>query len=367
MTIGIYQFKCNITNETYYGSSMNIENRRKKHLRIKDTDTCSSKQIIERNDFTFTTIITFDNISRLELRECEQTYIDNDENSINKAAAYSYNKEQIEKKGGVIYLLKCNKTGEVYIGSSRDYTQRQKHHKCYRSIKHIKSKQITERGDYEFSILEEREEINDLDLRILEQSWIDKYPDCINYQRAYISPETKKKERDESNKKYQLENKDKIKVQRAGYYQNNKDRLNQKRKERYDKNKETFLKKKRDEYASLTQEEKKAKMKHVWQLQKARLSTERVKCPHCYKEMFERCLIKHNKVCHKQQSSNIQHATDTKLKKHYIVKVSNLEDKSEIIYPSIKSASSTLGISPFKITRYIRENIQHNNMIFAFV
>lgn len=28
------------------------------------------------------------------------------------------------------------------------------------------------------------------------------------------------------------------------------------------------------------------------------LSTERVKCPHCYKEMFERCLKRHNKLKH---------------------------------------------------------------------
>ena len=47
MSKGIYQFKCNITNETYYGSSMNIEKRDKRHCRNKDNDTCSAK-IIER-------------------------------------------------------------------------------------------------------------------------------------------------------------------------------------------------------------------------------------------------------------------------------------------------------------------------------
>ena len=299
MTIGIYQYKCNDTNETYYGSSMNIEKRKKRHLRIKDNDTCSSKKIIERDDFIFTTIITFDNISRLELRKCEQSYIDNDEMCINKATAYSNKRKQIEKKGGVIYLLKCNITGEEYVGSSRDYTQRKYQHKCYKSMKHIKAKQITERGDYEFSPLEEREEINDLDLRILEQSWMDKHPDCINHQRAYVSPETKKEERDEINKKYQVENKDEIKIQRAGHYENNKDRIKQEVKDNFNKNKEANLKKKRDKYASLTPEEKKAKRKHVYQLTKARQSTERVKCPHCDKELFERCLKNHNKVCQK--------------------------------------------------------------------
>jgi len=298
MTIGIYQYKCNITNETYYGSSMNIDKRKKRHLRIKDNDTCSSKKIIERDDFIFTTIITFENISRLELRKCEQSYIDNDEMCINKATAYSNKRKQIEKKGGVIYLLKCNKTDEEYIGSSRDYTQRKYQHKCYKSIKHIKSKQITERCDYKFIVLEEREEINDLDLRILEQSWMDKHPDCINYQRAYISPETKKEEADKYNKKYQVDNKDKIKVQRAGHYQNNKDQIKQKVKECFDKNKEANLKKKSDKYASLTPDEKKELQKHKWKLKKARLSTEKVKCSHCNKEMFERSLKNHNKLKH---------------------------------------------------------------------
>jgi len=343
---------------------MNIEKRDKKHRRNKDNDTCSAK-IIERGNFTFTKIKTFDNISRLELRKCEQSYIDNDEMCINKATAYSNKRKQIEKKGGVIYLLKCNKTDEKYIGSSRDYTQRKYNHKCYKSIKHVKSKQITERCDYEFSILEEREEINDLDLQKLEQFWMDKYPERINHQRAYVSLETKKEEADKYNKKYQVENKDEIKVQRAGHYENNKDRIKQEVKDNFNKNKEANLKKKRDKHASLSPEEKKAKHKHVYQLIKARQSTERVKCPHCYKEMFERCLKKHNKVCQKQPS-NIQHATDTKLKS-YTVKVANLEDESEIIYPSINSASATLGITPFKLTRYIRENIQHNNMAFSFV
>jgi len=276
---------------------MNIEKRDKKHRRNKDNDTCSAK-IIERGNFTFTKIKTFDNISRLELRKCEQSYIDNDEMCINKATAYSNKRKQIEKKGGVIYLLKCNKTDEEYIGSSRDYTQRKYNHKCYKSIKHVKSKQITERCDYEFSILEEREEINDLDLQKLEQFWMDKYPERINHQRAYVSLETKKEEADKYNKKYQVENKDEIKVQRAGHYENNKDRIKQEVKDNFNKNKEANLKKKRDKHASLSPEEKKAKHKHVYQLIKARQSTERVKCPHCYKEMFERSLKRHNKLKH---------------------------------------------------------------------
>jgi predicted GIY-YIG superfamily endonuclease len=297
MTIGIYKYMCNDTNETYYGSSMNIEKRDKKHCCNKDNETCSVK-IIERDNFTFTIIKTFDKISRLELRKWEQSYIDNDEMCINKATAYSNKRKQIEKKGGGVYLLKCNITGEEYIGSSRDYTQRKYQHKCYKSVKHVKSKQITERCNYEFSILEKRKEINDLDLRKLEQSWMDKHPNCINYQRAYISPETKKEEADKYNKKYQVENKDEIKVQRAGHYQNNKDRIKQEVKDNFNKNKEENLKKLRDKYASLTSEEKKAKQKHIWVLKKARQSTERVKCPHCYKEMFERSLKRHNKLKH---------------------------------------------------------------------
>ena len=297
MTTGIYQYKCNDTNETYYGSSMNIEKRDKRHRRIKDNDTYSAK-IIGRGNYTFTILKTFDNISRLELRKCEQSYIDNDEMCINKAVAYCNTKMQIEKNGCTIYRLNCNETGEIYIGSTRDYKQRVSQHKCYKSIKHVKSKQITERGDYEFVILEEREEINDLDLRKLEQEWMDKYHDCINYQRAYISPETKKRESDEYNKIYQVENKDEIKVQRADYYEKNKEQIKRKVTECFDKNKEANLEKKKDKYASLTPEEKKEKQKHMWILAKARQSTENVKCPHCDKEMREISLKKHNKLKH---------------------------------------------------------------------
>ena len=305
MTIGIYKYKCNDTNEIYYGSSMNIEKRKKKHERnYKDNETCSAK-IIERDNYTFTIIKTFANISRLELRKYEQSYIDNDEMSINKATAYSNKKKQIENKGCIIYLLKCNITGEEYVGSSRNYTRRKYQHKCYKSTKYVAAKQITERCNYEFTILEEREEINDLDLQKLEQFWMDKYPEHINKQRAYVSQETKKEEADKYNKKYQVENKDQIKIQRADHYQKNKDRIKQEVKDNFNKNKEANLKKKRDAYASLTPEERTAKQKHMWVLQKAGQSTERVKCPHCYKEMFERSLKKHNKVCQKQPS-NIQ-------------------------------------------------------------
>lgn len=296
MTKGIYCIMCNSTGETYYGSSMNIENRKKRHERNKDNDT-SSKKIISRNNYTFDTINEIESITRLELRKLEQTYIDEDEHCINEQAAYDKNKNQVENTKGYVYMIRCKTTEEVYVGSCRNYEQRKISHKYYKNDKKwvISSCEIINRNNYEFTMLCEKDEIDDLELRKLEQRYIDEQ-NCINRQRAYISPETKQKEKTEYNTKYHLENKEKITVQRRNFYQENKDRIIQNVKTDYEKNKEKILKQKKEKYNNMTAEEKSEKFKKAWLKEKE--NRKRVNCPNCNLECYEKCLKHHIKLKH---------------------------------------------------------------------
>ena len=296
MTTGIYCIKCNITGETYYGSSMNIENRIKRHQRNKDNDT-SSKTIITRNNYKIDIVNAIENITRLDLRKLEQTYIDKDEKCINEQASYNKNREQLENLRGYIYKIHCKDTGEVYIGSCRDYEQRKISHKYYKNGKKwvVSSSQITNRNNYEFILLDEKDEITDVELRKLEQSYMDKNK-CINHQRAYVSEETKQQEKLDYNKKYHLENKEQIKYQRNNFYQENQERIIQEVKNNYEKNKEKILNQKKEKYNNMSHEEKEKKFKNAWLKEKE--NRKRVNCPNCHLECYEKCLKRHIKLKH---------------------------------------------------------------------
>jgi hypothetical protein len=134
---------------------------------------------------------------------------------------------------GFVYMIKCNITNECYIGSSvqkykniRFNCHKGKYNTCI-------SKQIINRNNYEFIIIEDILDIDKKELRIKEQEYMDKY-DCINKQRAYISEEQKKeydrqynKEYNKTNKEYRKEYKKKhnkkYKEQQKEYYINNKE------------------------------------------------------------------------------------------------------------------------------------------------
>ena len=120
---------------------------------------------------------------------------------------------------GIVYKLLCNETGECYVGSAKTKINYQ-HRLC--SHKHMKgccsSKQIIDRGNYTFSILEENELI-DTELKQREQEFIDITENTINEIRAYQSPEHRKEQKRlehirngaERNKLYWEKNKDKLK------------------------------------------------------------------------------------------------------------------------------------------------------------
>ena len=83
---------------------------------------------------------------------------------------------------GYIYIIKCNITGDYYIGSTRNMANRMKGHRC--SSNNTASKVIIERGDYKVDILEEIEE--GVDLCYKEQEYIENMngEGMLNKQRA---------------------------------------------------------------------------------------------------------------------------------------------------------------------------------------
>jgi len=134
---------------------------------------------------------------------------------------------------GIVYKILCNETGECYIGSANTkqcYIGRKSEHKTKDGCS---SKQIIERDNYTFSIVEENIFI-DIELRKREQYWIDTSHHVINTNRAYQSKEQRK----EYQKEWREKNKDQNKLTKSLYYEKNKEKISQICKEYYEKNKE---------------------------------------------------------------------------------------------------------------------------------
>ena len=105
---------------------------------------------------------------------------------------------------GKIYQIRCNITGDIYIGSTiRTLSQRLSNHKI--DITCI-SRQIITRGDYNISLLENYACNNKDELRIKEREWYDKTKN-INKNKPYASIDEIK----ENKKEYYENNKEKIK------------------------------------------------------------------------------------------------------------------------------------------------------------
>ena len=92
----IYEIVCNITNEKYYGSTTMPERRLYSH-KCK-YNKCTSKQIIDRGNYTFNIVERLDNPTKLELLTKEKEYIKNNE-CINNSSPIRTNEElkQYEK------------------------------------------------------------------------------------------------------------------------------------------------------------------------------------------------------------------------------------------------------------------------------
>jgi len=117
-----------------------------------------------------------------------------------------------------IYFIQCLETGEIYIGSTKQkylssrISSRKSDNSC-------SSKQILDRGNYIYDILEEVEEC---DRYTREQYYIDTTDNCINTMTAYKSKEQQRIEAREWERQYKLDNKDKLNEQRRLKYIQNK-------------------------------------------------------------------------------------------------------------------------------------------------
>jgi len=125
---------------------------------------------------------------------------------------------------GVVYMIFCLETGEVYYGSTKHYSRRQQHHKSLRT-RPCTSKQIIKRGNYEFIILEQ---VEDTQLLVRERHYITTFP-CVNKQIPLRSDAQYRQENKEKMAQYYQENKEKLKQVRAQYRQENKDKIAQKK------------------------------------------------------------------------------------------------------------------------------------------
>jgi hypothetical protein len=142
----------------------------------------------------------------------------------------------------VIYKIICNVTGEVYIGSTINLKNRMYKHKYWNNTK---SKQIIERGNYTFVVLEQFEVITKLDLRKKEQEYI-MNTNCVNDRNAYIDKnkydkEYQKEHREDIiqyNKDYYEQNREKIILQKKIYCEQNREAIKLKNRERYEQNRE---------------------------------------------------------------------------------------------------------------------------------
>ena len=101
---------------------------------------------------------------------------------------------------GKIYKITCKETNEVYVGSTvMKMCNRIKTHK--NKSNQTSSKQIIERGNYEFELIENYPCDTARELHTREQYWIDNTENTINKQRHYESEEAFKIHRKEYQKK----------------------------------------------------------------------------------------------------------------------------------------------------------------------
>jgi hypothetical protein len=118
----------------------------------------------------------------------------------------------------------------VYYGSTCDLNYRIRIHKCLKT-NNCTSKQIIERGNYKYAILETHENIDEYDLRERERWYIKNKP-CVNEQIPNRTDaeyyQDNKEKIAEQTKKYRQDNKEKIAERNKEYRQDNKEKIAEK-------------------------------------------------------------------------------------------------------------------------------------------
>jgi len=170
-------------------------------------------------------------------------------------------RKQKDYANGKIYMIRCNTTKHIYIGSttkrylSERLGEHNSHYKRWTGGKmnYIASFDIIKNNNYVILLVELYPCKSNDELRMREQHHIDLNADCFNRQRAYISEaqtkehrkeyyENNKEHLKEHNKEYREAHKEHIKEHNKEYYENNKEHLKEYgkeyRQEHYEANKE---------------------------------------------------------------------------------------------------------------------------------
>ena len=145
----IYRIKCNITNDVYYGSTTRSLSRRKERHKQK---SYSSREIIERGNYTFELIEEFPCKTKLELETRERWYIENNVCVNEKLPTRTYeekieyereykkkNKDRLRTQQNEPKLCEC---GSHYLQQGKARHLRTKKHLKYIQIK-LRSKIIS--------------------------------------------------------------------------------------------------------------------------------------------------------------------------------------------------------------------------------
>ena len=142
---------------------------------------------------------------------------------------------------GIVYIIECNITGEVYIGSTM--LSLEERYKKHRRSNRSSARGIIDRGNHMVRALEVVDTEDRDQLRIREQYWMNQY-ECVNQIKAYTTQEERKEKQKENweiytkkypdlqrkrNCLYYQENKDKEKARIKIYRENNREKIKQMR------------------------------------------------------------------------------------------------------------------------------------------
>jgi len=155
-------------------------------------------------------------------------------------------RKQKDYANGKIYMIRCNTTKHIYIGSTtkRYLSERLGEHnaqyKCWTGGKtsYVASFDIIKNNNYVILLVELYPCKSNDELRMREQYHIDLNLDCFNRHRAYISEEQKKENDKERIKEYREAHKEHIKEYNKEYKENNKEHLKEHIKEYREAHKE---------------------------------------------------------------------------------------------------------------------------------
>ena len=193
---------------------------------------------------------------------------------------------------GLIYKIVIG--DNCYIGSTTNLIRRQGEHNCnlnsdnYNYLLYKKCRE----HKIENIILElVEDEVEEEDLKIREQFYINKLLPTLNTYRAIRTNEDTKQIKREDGIRYRANNKEKLKIQKKEWQENNKEKLKIQKKEYYENNKEKLTNYLKD-YQENNKDKIKEKNKKRYENNKEKLK-EKVKCDLCNKEIRKDNLKKH--------------------------------------------------------------------------